>query len=102
MKNENMKTWRFMCYINRKWYDVTWANFVDIILFTLIGSVVGALITQPTNFQQSLAAGLGWMGLISSNSSQNGSGPLDGSRRKMDTDGVIDNERTQNVEVPEL
>jgi len=34
------------------------------VIFCLIGAVIGTILTEPTNAQQALAAGLGWTGLL--------------------------------------
>ena len=39
-------------------------SLANALLFCLVGSIVGVLLTQPESYQQALAAGLGWVGLI--------------------------------------
>ncbi|MDY6988451.1 MAG: hypothetical protein SWQ30_10380 [Thermodesulfobacteriota bacterium] len=52
-------------YVNPKWGDSTGGRIVDALLFASFGAVIGTLVTQPTNPQQAVAAGLGWTGLLS-------------------------------------
>jgi len=64
LRNQNMETWRFCYFVNKKWVDLPAVNIVDIIAFTIIGSLVGALLTRPSTYPQAFAAGLGWLGLL--------------------------------------
>ena len=70
LKNENRETWRFLCFINRRWIDQPIVNTVELLMFTIFGSFVGAVLTQPATVPQAFAAGLGWMGLLGSPSNK--------------------------------
>lgn len=52
-------------YINPKWSESAWCRIFEAAIFTILGAFVGSILTQPTNPQQALAAGLGWTGLLS-------------------------------------
>jgi len=56
----------FLPHINERWRDSTLAKFLDAILFTAVGALIGTVLTHPINPQQAIVAGLGWTGLVNS------------------------------------
>lgn len=56
---------RFLPHIKKGWARKPWPRFIDAMIFVIVGAIVAALLTQPNNYQQALAAGLGLTGLLS-------------------------------------
>jgi uncharacterized membrane protein YbjE (DUF340 family) len=55
---------RFSVHLNPDWEESVICNFIDVLLFCIIGAVIGTVITRPINQVQALTAGLGWTSLI--------------------------------------
>lgn len=63
--SENKQPLRVLININQEWEKSTIVNFIDAILFCIMGTLIGTWICQPTNIAQSVSAGLGWTGILS-------------------------------------
>lgn len=57
-------TVEILAFINPNWKESPWCRFFESIIFSLLGSFIAVLLTQPSNYQQAIAAGLGWTGLL--------------------------------------
>ena len=51
-------------YINPSWRGNPICRFLEAVLFSLLGAIIGTVITHPSNAQQAIVAGLGWTGLL--------------------------------------
>jgi len=51
-------------YLNPSWSDRFLGRFSEAIVFIFLGALIGTIMTQPTNEQQAITAGLGWTGLL--------------------------------------
>jgi hypothetical protein len=51
-------------YINPRWKDHPICRFPEAVLFSVLGTIIGTIITHPSNAQQAIAAGLGWTGIL--------------------------------------
>lgn len=65
LQTEGKEVIRFSAVIKKDWKEKPAAVIIDAVAFTVLGSLIAGIITQPTTPQQALAAGLGWTGLLS-------------------------------------
>ena len=66
LKSSGKDVIQFLPHFKSSWAEAPFARLIDALLFTLIGALIGTILTQPETPQQALAAGLGWTGLINS------------------------------------
>ncbi len=65
LKSTGRSIIRLLPHINNKWKDLPWVNFLDALIISLLGAVIGTIITEPSSPQQAITTGLGWTGLLS-------------------------------------
>ena len=65
LRSDGRSVMEFLPHINPKWKKSVGLRIIDILLFSLVGALIGTIFTEPTTPQQALAAGLGWTGLLS-------------------------------------
>ncbi len=55
----------FLHVFNRDWNGQL-ATFVNAVIFSVVGGLVGCGLVRPSTSAQALSAGLGWIGLVAS------------------------------------
>lgn len=65
LQKEDNPTLTILAAIEPAWKDNRLARISDALIFAVLGALIAGVITQPTNPQQAIAAGLGWTGLLS-------------------------------------
>ena len=63
--SNNRPILRLLPLIHEDWKEKPLAMVLDALIVTIVGAVIGTIITHPVNFQQAVATGLGWTGLMS-------------------------------------
>jgi hypothetical protein len=64
LRSDGRPVMEFLPHLIPRLQGSTTARILDFIFFSLIGALIGTILTQPSNVQQALAAGLGWTGLV--------------------------------------
>jgi uncharacterized membrane protein YbjE (DUF340 family) len=63
--SNNRPILRLLPLLNKDWKGKPLAIVLDALIVTVVGAVIGTIITNPVNAQQAIATGLGWTGLLS-------------------------------------
>lgn len=50
--------------INPKYKENPWCKFGEALIFSVLGAIIGTILTSPTNPQQAIVAGLCWTSLL--------------------------------------
>jgi hypothetical protein len=64
IQSKGKKPIKIIRLIFKRFDEAPLAIFVDSVITSLLGAIICTIITQPTNYQQSVISGLGWTGLV--------------------------------------
>lgn len=64
LKSDGKLVIEFLPHIKKAWAEPPLAKFLDAILFTTLGAIIGTILIRPINPQQAIIAGIGWTGAL--------------------------------------